>query len=449
MIVNNMETSCESCSTSPLSKFESYQSAANARQEVVPKDKYHIVRISMHLFGITSLLPWNFFIQANDYWMYRFRNVSAPIDSDVKTELQTTFSSYLAIASKVPYVVFLLANAAISNRFLPSIRIKYPLIFMILLFAVTSLLVEVNTDKHQTLFFAVTICIVVLINASCGFVQGGGTGIAGCLPPEYMGYNVNGMAVGGILASAVQILSLLGETDPLDSACIYFWCATLALCVTFVFFLLMLKSEFYQFFMAKQISTSRRNTAVHFIQQEALEVTNFALFKKVWVYAISITLIFWVTLSVLPAIVVLVEPVSKAKSIWTGRLFLPMACFLLFNVSDFVGRVVAERFTMPSPYKYLVLSLTFLRITFVPLLMLCNAHPREHLPVVFNSDVSFIVIIVFFAISNGYLCNVILVHGPKEVQVEHQEMAGSLLAFFLGLGLMLGSVSSYGLIKLL
>ncbi|GFQ74741.1 equilibrative nucleoside transporter 3 [Trichonephila clavata] len=86
--------------------------------EGAPEDRYNVVRLTMYLFGITSLLPWNFFIQANDYWMYRFRNVSAPFDptTEDKTHLQAIFSSYLAIASKVPYVIFLLVNAYISNK---------------------------------------------------------------------------------------------------------------------------------------------------------------------------------------------------------------------------------------------------------------------------------------------------------------------------------------------
>ncbi|GIY77291.1 uncharacterized protein CEXT_387651 [Caerostris extrusa] len=105
----------------------------------------------MYLFGITSLLPWNFFIQANDYWMYRFRNVSAPFDpaSMDKTNLQTIFSSYLAIASKVPYVIFLLVNAYVSSKFQPSKRIQWPLMGMIILFLFTTAIVFVNTDSSE------------------------------------------------------------------------------------------------------------------------------------------------------------------------------------------------------------------------------------------------------------------------------------------------------------
>ncbi|GFR33076.1 equilibrative nucleoside transporter 3, partial [Trichonephila clavata] len=124
----------------------------------------------------------------------------------------------------------------------PSKRIQWPLMAMIILFLFTTLIVFVDTDNSQTTFFAVTITTVVAINAMCGFVQGGGTGIAGSLPKKYMGYNVNGMALGGMLASVAQILSLLGNTKPENSAFFYFTTATVFLCITFVFFRLTLRS---------------------------------------------------------------------------------------------------------------------------------------------------------------------------------------------------------------
>ncbi|KAG8193651.1 hypothetical protein JTE90_024014 [Oedothorax gibbosus] len=416
-----------------------YQSAMErATSETEPKDRYHIVRITMYLFGITSLLPWNFFIQANDYWMFKFRNVSSdhfdPVSED-KTDLQAIFSSYLAIASKVPYVVFLLVNAYVSKRMQPSKRIKWPLMAMILLFLFTTAIVFVNTDHRQTTFFT----------SMCGFVQGGGTGIAGSLPKRYMGYNVNGMALGGLLASLAQILSLVGITNPADSAFFYFSIATLFLIITFVFFSLTLKSELYHFYMSKQTSMMRQNTPKEHIDQ----VSSWDIFKQIWMYALSVVFVFWVSLSVLPAVVVLVTSTSSSHTIWTGRLFLPVSCFLLFNAGDFVSRLIAIRKPIPSRYKIITLFLTILRVVFVPLLMLCNANPRSHLPIVFHSDAEFIVIVLFFALSGGYLCTIALTQGPKQIKQEHQELAGSQLALFLGIGLMLGSVTSYGVVKLL
>ncbi|GFY56129.1 equilibrative nucleoside transporter 3 [Trichonephila inaurata madagascariensis] len=354
----------------------------------------------MYLFGITSLLPWNFFIQANDYWMYRFRNVSAPFDptTEDKTHLQAIFSSYLAIASKVPYVIFLLVNAYISNKLQPSKRIQWPLMAMIILFLFTTLIVFVDTDSSQTTFFAVTITIVIAINAMCGFVQGGGTGIAGSLPKKYMGYNVNGMALGGMLASVAQILSLLGNTKPEHSAFFYFTTATVFLCITFVFFRLTLRSELYNFYMSKQTSMMKKKDAT---TEDRKKASNWEIFKQIWVYAISIVFVFWVSLAVLPAVVVLVVSTSTEHTIWTA-------------IKMQVHYFTSNHFTI---------------------CIYSSPHALQR-----TSPISS---------TGGYLCTIVLTQGPKQVKEEHHELAGSQLALFLGIGLMLGSVTSYGLVVLL
>ena len=46
--------------------------------------------------------------------MYKFRDVN---NASVVTPLQDAFPSYLAIASKVPYILFLGVNTAISGRY--------------------------------------------------------------------------------------------------------------------------------------------------------------------------------------------------------------------------------------------------------------------------------------------------------------------------------------------
>lgn len=57
------------------------------------------------------------------------------------------------------------------------------------------------------------------------WLQGAITGLAAMLPQGYMHYYVIGMAVAGVLASVVQIITLMGHTDPTTSALAYFLCA--------------------------------------------------------------------------------------------------------------------------------------------------------------------------------------------------------------------------------
>jgi equilibrative nucleoside transporter 1/2/3 len=62
-------------------------------------------------------------------------------------------------------------------------------------------------------------------------------------------------------------------------------------------------------------------------------------------------------------------------------------------------------------------------VALVPLFMLCNAQPRKHLPVVFDHDYQYIIIMVAFALSNGYLLNMVTLIIPKMIPPEKLEDA--------------------------
>lgn len=48
-----------------------------------PQDSYCLVYFIFFLMGICSLLPWNFFITAKHYWLYKLSNNTRP-DSDAE-----------------------------------------------------------------------------------------------------------------------------------------------------------------------------------------------------------------------------------------------------------------------------------------------------------------------------------------------------------------------------
>ncbi|XP_064484334.1 equilibrative nucleoside transporter 1-like isoform X2 [Ornithodoros turicata] len=411
------------------------------------RDPFNFVFITMFLFGIASLLPWNFFITADDYWKYKFRNVSAN-ESVVtgKTELQAVFPSYLAIASKVPYIFSLALNTYLSRRVQPARRIGWPLFGCAVLFVVTAVLVKINTDSHQMEFLGGTLAIVVLINLCSGFLQGGGTGLAGCFPVRYMAANVYGQAVGGVFATVAQILCLMSDVSPTTSALLYFILAVLTLILTQVCFGVLLKTHFYKYYIGTQTVSY-----VDFANNCTKEKTSlWHIFKGGWMFFTSIVLIFWVTLSIFPTIMVLVVSTHADNgSTITNKFFIPLSCFMMFNISDLIGRFICAYLPMSATWKKTILVSCLARVVFVPLFLLCNAHPRQHLPVLFNSDLAYVIFMCLFGLSNGYLTSITLTYSSKSATPENQETAGSMAAVFLGLGLMLGSVSSYATVKLL
>ena len=82
-------------------------------------------------------------------------------------------------------------------------------------------------------------------------------------------------------------------------------------------------------------------------------------------------------------------------------------CTLTFNVVCVVVQLGKNPFVL--------LLLSTLRVTFVPLFLLCNVMVAGNrtIPLVFNCDIFPVVFNLLFALSNGYLSSVAMVAAPQ------------------------------------
>lgn len=102
----------------------------------------------------------------------------------------------------------------------------------------------------------------------------------------------------------------------------------------------------------------------------------------------------------------------------------------------------------------------FPRLVFIPLFMFCRAAPtKRSLPVLVHSDAVYVLIMAAFALSNGYLGNICMLHGPKTSEASeesgaaeaeeagrYQEATAMLLVACLVVGTGTGSFLSYMLV---
>jgi len=396
------------------------------------------------MLGMTTLLPWNFFISVNDYWNFKFRD---PTGNATHTKLQKEFTSYLAIASNIPNALFVLLNVFYGRSFKLNIRIIGALSLMSTLFIGVILMARINSDKWQDWFLYTTLGIVVLLNICTAIFQGGIIGVAGKFPPNYIGGMMSGQALGGIFPALVNILVIALKVEGADIGFYCFMVAFVFVLTSLAVYCYVQTTHFFRFYAGTSSDSGSAGVGGSSLK---------AVFVSSWKYQTSVFLNFCVSLAVFPSITVLVTSQFSGDedNVFATVYFTPVACFLLFNVGDYTGRILASQIQLPKATalgQNIILTSTILRIGFIPLFMYCNAAPSvRNLPVYFDKDADYYALMVIFSITNGYIGNLCMMMGPKTATtMEDQESVATMLVFVLVLGIGLGSALSYPLVNLL
>ncbi|XP_022785347.1 equilibrative nucleoside transporter 1-like isoform X2 [Stylophora pistillata] len=447
--------------------------------QVEPADKFNVVYFIMLIQGVGTLLPWNMFITAHAYFQEKLK---------ANEDLKHSFENYFSVAAMVPNVVMFLINTLFKHKVPLQVRMITSVCIMTLCFILTTVLVVIDTSKWTTDFFYITIGTIILINMSSAIYQGGLFGVCGMMPPRYTGAVMTGQGVGGTFAALASIFSLLGGKDAVSSGFGYFMSAAVVLTLCLFTYIMLNKLKFARHYIASQsrrteiMSSNNGSEQIERlanwqipaskqsgnIQHSTLSLDNEALlsvkyhpkeaeafknerppflliFRQIFKLASSVAFVFFVTLAAFPSLTSRIQSVHKGDgSEWTETYFVPVTCFLLFNIGDFCGRLAASFTQWPGKDGYLLPVLCFLRVVFLPLFAFCNALPRKNPNLLFfNEDYYPIIFMVLFAISNGYLGSLCMMYGPSMVEPKHAETAGTMMAFMLIIGLGVGAGFSF------
>lgn len=167
-----------------------------------------------------------------------------------------------------------------------------------------------------------------------------------------------------------------------------------------------------------------------------------SVLRTIKIPAFTVFFVFTTTIGLFPATIVflLSEHHCNTKERFFNDLFVPFF-FVLFNLGDFMGRVVAGHFAPVFTAKNIWIA-GCLRAVFIPLFLLCNLS-NSQLPVLFHSDAWPVIFMVLFALSNGYVSSTCMQMGPAMVPSSDAPLAGTIMIFCLTAGLMSGAALSF------
>uniref|UniRef100_UPI00358F1CC0 equilibrative nucleoside transporter 1-like n=1 Tax=Myxine glutinosa TaxID=7769 RepID=UPI00358F1CC0 len=442
-----------------------------------PQDKYHRVWIIFFILGLGSLLPWNFFMTAGVYFRERLDRQSRGEENEWKNNQDAqsrgeedeqknktdtavpshsyyfrTFDNFMTLCAMLPLLIFCCLNSILHRRVPQKIRMAGSLFGIFLLFLLTTILIKVEITNPDV-FFVITMITIILNNSMSAVFQSSMFGLVGLLPTRYTMPPMSGQGMAGTFAAIAMIFSLSVGSNTAESAFWYFLTACVVTLFATTAYMALGYLEFAQYYLHScsantdnsidAIEKDIKKASVPLtdgVPKESKHVSLWVVFRKLWVMALSVTTVFWVTISVFPVVTGRVQTIST-NEYWV-KFFSPVCCFLLFNVADLFGRSFTAFVMWPREKSRLLPLFVLLRIVFIPLFLLCNIQ-KSLLPTIFHHDAFFILFMIVFGTSNGYLASLAMAYGPRTIKGREAETAGSIMMFFLALGLSLGACSSF------
>ncbi|CAD6194665.1 unnamed protein product [Caenorhabditis auriculariae] len=402
--------------------------------EVVPDDTWNAVAWIILLNGIGVLLPWNMFITiAPQYYVDYWFTVNG-----TETHYGTSFMSALGIVSQIPNFLVACINVLNLIRGPVMYRIVGPLTANCLLVGVILSLVifQQPSDSARGWFYVVSLIIVMTMNATNGLYQNSFFGLVADFPAKYTNAVVVGTNVSGTFTSLLSIISIAAfNNNPKTVALMYFSISLGVLFVCMVSLWLVSKQKFFQYYVKKGAVARLKENVQKFDIRMYWETV-----KHCYMQLLSVFLVYFVTLSVFPTILVGFEP-TKSDGTWNSvipnQYYTGVTTFLNFNFFAAVGSTTASFIQFPGP-KLLIIPVA-LRLLFIPFFMLSNYLPNSRvMPVWYSNEWIFFFGNTIMAFTSGYFSSLGMMYAPRVCPPHLSKLAGQIAALCLVTGIMCG-----------
>ncbi|KAI9014393.1 equilibrative nucleoside transporter [Phycomyces nitens] len=331
--------------------------------------------------------------------------------------------------------------------------------------------ITVETDVGGSEYFWCTLAMLVITGVSTSFFQISVFAEASRFPSEYMQAVMSGQGVAGVAVAVSSILSALaGSTNsPPDEAAIarsaflYFMTALIITVAALIGRFVVVRQRFYlRHITFETVPASASDDRLEDVESssqmfatESLSVSR--VFCKSAGLIFAVGYVFFITLALFPSITALIKSVhqievplrslTRRNRFFDDDIFVAFH-FLLFNVGDWVGRTMPIIRVFQTFDTRALTLMSLARTVFVPAFLICNVVvPGERkLSVLVNSDVAYFTLVWLFAITNGWIGSLTMMAAPQQPFLKsaaEKSLIGSLMSFFLVLGLAIGGAASF------
>ncbi|GAA5966251.1 hypothetical protein JCM8115_006426 [Rhodotorula mucilaginosa] len=427
------------------------------------------------ILGAAILLSWNTEIVAGSYFGERLKD----------SPFERSFANFVALTFTTANLLFLAwanatqAKADLNRRILWSL---FVLIAILCIFVGSTQFASIN----PTLFFSFLIVSAILLGASASYLQNAVVALSASFGPVYLNQILSGQGAIGFVVAMIQFVAAYGAVkaaQPDDSrfdgrfrlqlrgdetvyaaaagadaakevrqtAFAFFLTVLGVALASLAAYIVLVRLPLYRLVFRAEFdpsadhSRSNKHDPKHGGSGESVVRRTE---RKVRHLGFAIFLVFCVTLAVFPSITATIVSIRTgmpdATLLQQPALFVPLG-FAVFAGGDWLGRVLPQwEFFQWTNWKGLM-ACSVARIVFVPLFLICNQSAGGTGRTIIRSDIAFFAIMLAFAVTNGYISTLIMLASVVEPTLEEDEIevAATCLAFYLTLGLSVGSLLSF------
>lgn len=157
------------------------------------------------------------------------------------------------------------------------------------------------------------------------------------------------------------------------------------------------------------------------------------VFLECWPQCLNTFLVFFVSLSIFPAVSV---DIASVDNIFSKLYFAPITTFLTFNLFAVLGNLSANDKLFSAESLWIPVSI---RLVFIPLFLFCNYRPDSRsVPVLIKSDWVFWLLSTLLGFTSGYFSSLSLMYAPRVVKPQNAQVAGMMAGSAVIVGIFAG-----------
>lgn len=397
-----------------------------------PKDNFYVIYVIFLLFGIATLLPWNIFITATDYFVKYKLNTN----ESANATYTNNFVFAVGTVGQITNVVMNLINILIVFGGNPKNRIPYTLVLcsVVILFHVAMAIVD--SSGWPFVFFILCLVSVFLMYVATGIMNSCIFYAVSIFPMEYVNAIIVGTNISGIFTTFMSIGSKASSPNLRIAAIYYFLSAFIILMLALIGYFVMHKMAFYKYWA----QVSEENKKNNDLEGSKLKVKTpyWTIIKKIWLLLFCIWLNFFSTLAIFPVFQLGIRR-SCDDFIIPDEWFQDVVTFLTFNVLVTLGNMLPKLVKWPGP-KWIPIPVILRAVVVFIFFAFCNFKPdeRKHIGVFITNDYVYWFGAGLSPFLFGYFTSLLMMYTPRQVEPEHAGTASMIAALTLAIGVVSG-----------